>query len=429
MVKHSRRKSKLIRFLSVALCVCLMIPTMGATAADSLGEMRAQSEKLGQQKQQLEEENKRLDAAKAEKEEYQQNLNSQINVVVEEISNLEKEIDLLDKEIVKLEAKLEAAEAEMGDTLDEFYDRISALYMSGSSELTTLEVLLNAEDIHDLTLKMNVMDSINEHDSLLVEKIEEYSKKTEADRQEQKTRQEELADRKKDMDAKETELNGLLEENSRVLSEIAEEKASKSQQIEDIEVDQAAIDAEIKETLRKFEEEQQRKAEEQRKAQQQQNQQNNTGGSTDDSFTPPGTDDNYTPPADNGGWIWPMSGTVTQEFWGSGGGWHGALDISSGGNAPVYAAKSGTVADLESNWSPAMGTGGMASYGNYVLISHDSVYSSRYAHLVTVVVSKGEYVSQGQLIGYEGNTGNSFGRHLHFEIRQNAVRVDPRGYL
>lgn len=426
MVKHSRRKSKLIRFLSVALCVCLMIPTMGATAADSLDEMRAQSEKLSQQKQQLEAESKRLDAEKAEKEEYQQNLNSQINVVVEEISNLEKEIDLLDKEIIKLEAKLEAAEAEMGDTLDEFYDRISALYMSGSSELTTLEVLLNAEDIHDLTLKLNVMDSINEHDSLLLEKIEEYSKKTEADRQEQKTRQEELANRKKDMDAKKTELDGLLEENSRVLSEIAEEKASKSQQIEDIEVDQAAIEDEIRETLRKFEEEQKRKAEERRKAQeQQQNQRDNTGGNPDNGFTPPETDGDYTPPADNGGWMWPISGTVTQYY--SGG--HPAYDISSGGNAPVYAAKSGTVADLESNWSPAMGTSNMASYGNYVYLYHDGTYSSRYAHLVTVVVSPGQYVSKGQLIGYEGNTGNSFGRHLHFEIWENGSRVNPGRFI
>ena len=73
---------------------------------------------------------------------------------------------------------------------------------------------------------------------------------------------------------------------------------------------------------------------------------------------------------------------------------------------------------------------GNASYGNCVKIKHPNGYYTLYAHMEKVYVKKGQYVSTGQDIGYMGNTGRSFGAHLHFEIRtKNDTRINPQPYL
>ena len=75
---------------------------------------------------------------------------------------------------------------------------------------------------------------------------------------------------------------------------------------------------------------------------------------------------------------------------------------------------------------------GSNSYGNYVKVKHDNGYSTLYAHLAkgTVAVSNGQRVSKGQRLGYMGDTGNSYGAHLHFEVRNESdERIDPTPYL
>lgn len=98
---------------------------------------------------------------------------------------------------------------------------------------------------------------------------------------------------------------------------------------------------------------------------------------------------------------------------------HTGLDLHStkGQGDPVYAAAPGKVIKVQGEWNPAMGKSGMASYGNYVMIDHGNGVSTMYAHALKVCVSVGQDVDKGQLIMYEGSTGNSSGAHVHFEIR------------
>ena len=72
--------------------------------------------------------------------------------------------------------------------------------------------------------------------------------------------------------------------------------------------------------------------------------------------------------------------------------------------------------------------GWLGSYGYVIYIQHPGGRETRYGHLSKILVSAGQQVSQGQKIALSGNTGNSTGPHLHFELRINGTPVDPRNY-
>ena len=132
----------------------------------------------------------------------------------------------------------------------------------------------------------------------------------------------------------------------------------------------------------------------------------------------------------------PVSVSITSTFGGryhpTTGEWqdaHGAIDIGGvGTGTPVIATKSGEINFVNTGCSVGDHSCG-GSYGNYIKIDHGDGIESLYAHLSEVLVSKGDSVNQGQIIGYTGNTGRSTGPHLHFEIRLNGTRVDPLDYV
>jgi murein DD-endopeptidase MepM/ murein hydrolase activator NlpD len=123
--------------------------------------------------------------------------------------------------------------------------------------------------------------------------------------------------------------------------------------------------------------------------------------------------------------IWPANGPVTSGFGGrsSPGGIgstnHQGVDLGIPVGTPIRAADSGRVAIA----------GPMGGYGNYICVQHSGSMSTCYAHLSSIGVGVGKNVSQGQVIAQSGNTGNSTGPHLHFEVRINGGAVDPMGYL
>ena len=94
---------------------------------------------------------------------------------------------------------------------------------------------------------------------------------------------------------------------------------------------------------------------------------------------------------------------------------HRGTDIPAPERTPILAAHSGTV--LVSGWND--------SYGNQVLLDNGAGLSTRYAHMTQTAVTAGEAVTAGQIIGYVGSTGDSTGNHLHFEVMQNGVRMNP----
>lgn len=118
--------------------------------------------------------------------------------------------------------------------------------------------------------------------------------------------------------------------------------------------------------------------------------------------------------------IWPLNGPLTGVFGEARPGhMHAGIDIAVAEGTPIRAADSGSVALM----------GWVGGYGNYTCVQHTASMSTCYAHQSSFATSNGASVSQGQVIGYSGNTGNSTGPHLHFEVRINGSPVDPMGYL
>jgi murein DD-endopeptidase MepM/ murein hydrolase activator NlpD len=119
--------------------------------------------------------------------------------------------------------------------------------------------------------------------------------------------------------------------------------------------------------------------------------------------------------------IWPVAGIVSQPYHqtGSAESRHEGIDIIAETNALVVSAARGIV--IESGWDRDL--------GKFVKVDHDFQTATLYGHLSRAYVQEGDHVEKGASIGAVGNTGNSFGPHLHYEIRVRGKSVDPDPYL
>jgi murein DD-endopeptidase MepM/ murein hydrolase activator NlpD len=140
----------------------------------------------------------------------------------------------------------------------------------------------------------------------------------------------------------------------------------------------------------------------------------------------PGNAPAYVPgdsgPTSAGRLIWPVGpgATLTQPYHRG----HEALDIANRNRGPIFAAAAGKVVRAQYGWN--------GGYGNVIIIDHGNGMQTLYGHNEKLYVTVGQYVDQGQTISWMGNTGNvrgPTGIHLHFEVRINGVKYDPRNYF
>lgn len=130
---------------------------------------------------------------------------------------------------------------------------------------------------------------------------------------------------------------------------------------------------------------------------------------------------------------WPLSQHIlTQGWYYNDGSLHQAIDMRAIVGTPVMAAEDGTV-EIVYHWNGKRTQGDTNSYGNMVKIRHANwnggTLHTLYAHLNSINVKQGQVVKTGEVIGYSGNTGNSFGAHLHFEVRWKNKRTNPLVWL
>lgn len=434
MAKKQIKKSIFKRVIAAALVLALAaVPTtigLGTVAfAQSSSELKGdinslEAEQDALKKQQQEVKNK-LASLKADKEkqlEYKQVLDEQLTAIQEEVNVINKKIKALDKEIKAKQAEIKENEKVITETFAQLKKRIRALYLAG--EASTLEILLNAENIADFADKMEVMRSITSHDSALIDtlktelgKIKEQKALIEKDRQE-------VADARTELEVKKAEIQELVNESAAVIAEIEASENEANSLAAQLEAEFDATSSQLEDIYNQYyaaldEEEKKRQEAAGDKVVQVGDKDYNNNHDAGNNFVQ-GSGTAY------GQFIWPTPGTtiITSGVgprWGTS---HNGIDISSGNayGQPIVASDGGTViVAVHSGWG--------GGYGHHVMIDHGNGYVTVYGHASSVIVNTGDRVSQGQTIAYIGSTGWSTGPHLHFEIRRNGAICDPELYV
>lgn len=123
----------------------------------------------------------------------------------------------------------------------------------------------------------------------------------------------------------------------------------------------------------------------------------------------------------SGSYHWPVeAGVISSEYGARWGKMHKGIDIAADVGEPVYAVADGEV---------IYAGDGLRGYGNVIIVQHADRVSSLYAHNSELKVKQGDHVAQGSLIALMGSTGHSTGPHVHFELRQGDVAVNPHSLL
>lgn len=434
------------RMISFAVSLTLIASTAHAypfhvdnrVKAKTLAEIQAERE---ENKQKIDEINQKLDALYGKQEsqkEYQQELMNQIALYKANIESLNNEITAISNEISEAEANIKAIDdsivqmqADIDEGVEKFKARLYSMYVSTDNSLAG--VVLGSTSFYDMVVNKEMLKRIADYDKELIDGILKNIDDIETSRKELENQKRILEMKQIDLENRKKEKNDELDDYNRKMAETEEvlqmlkneenslnmDKEDLNQIIANLDAEDAKIQADIKRQQELLQQQQQ----------QNQNQNNNNGGGNSGPI--------YVTPPSGGGFMWPTPGFyyISSRF---GFRWeklHGGIDIGDAGihGAAVVASKSGTVGGVcnscNHNYYKVYDCGHGNGYGNYVYIIHDGTFATRYAHLTSVIVSPGEYVQQGQVIGYVGCTGYSMGSHLHFEIYANGSRIDPLNYV
>lgn len=404
------------KIISVILVLIILCSTNISLAVDE--------QQLNSQKQSN---NQKITETEAKKEKIQEikdetvnevvKLDSQIDEYQSQINSLEDQIVEANTKIADANAKLEKAQNDYEKQQETLEERVVALYEAG--ETTYLDVLLSSSNsITDFISSYYIVSEIAECDLELLNEIDRQKTEIENAKKELENSKNELTSAKASKEQVSSQLQSTKNEKSKYVEQLSEQEKQLQAQIDEIKQANISIDQQIK--AYQAELERKRKEEEERKKQQNNNSSNNSNSNSSSNTAPSAS-----------GFIYPVPASyakVTTGWYYSDGRLHGASDFGSAGidGQPVYAVADGIVV-----LTAALTT----SYGNYVLIAHDNGLFTLYAHgqAGSIAVSKGQRVKQGQQIMRVGNTGNSFGSHLHFEVRTSPGlyenRKNPINYL
>ena len=341
-------------------------------------------------------------------------LDSEIATYTDKITELQTQIDTINSQVTQYQEDLQNSAQLYNSAQDVYTTRLRTIYENGIPSV--FEILVSSDGIGDFFSKLNVYTSILEYDQSLIGNM--------------KTQKEYVDYLKNGIEEGKLSVEQLSYDYEKSSSELEEIKGQKQDKVDSLNSSKTMLLAASKVLLDEQEEAEAKLQQEIANASQ--NNQNNGYFS--------------------GIFLWPTTSSyITGSFgWYSPGGyqsWHSGTDIGVSIGTQVFAAASGTVIRAvtvtndpngpytsggykDHSFSTANGLG----YGNYIMLdngvdSNGNRLYTLYGHLSSVNVSVGQTVTQGQVIGYSGNTGNSYGAHLHFEVRVNGTAVDPMSYF
>lgn len=396
------------RSLALLCALVMIVASLFSVTTVSADEVADKREELNQLKQEQEELEKEIDSLGDSVDDQQKKVNglwAQVNNLGKQIDGYRTKIDALDKQIKEQEARIaqltddiKAKEDELEAIIAKLKKRLHAMEKTGN--YSPLQLLMSTASYEDYLLKNKIVQSIAKHDQGLIDKAEEEKAAIEKARTELEDKKKETEAEKKEQEESKSKLDAQYSQYDDTYTraknaQIALEKklGTYEKKLAQVKRAEDELDREIAALL------------------------------------------NGTPPTSTygGKMYWPAPGmnVISSPFGYRNSGFHGGTDIWGYGclGKPIVAAASGTVIKAQSMHY---------SYGNFVMIDHGLDSAGRrivtlYAHMrYSPSVSVGQSVTGGSTqLGVIGNTGESYGAHLHFEVRVDNVRVDAvkNGYI
>ncbi|MCQ2512622.1 MAG: peptidoglycan DD-metalloendopeptidase family protein [Lachnospiraceae bacterium] len=398
------KKYKFLSLFLITILMSLVLSTVaGADVSDDLKDANALQNEL---QAELAENQQKVNSLK----EKQGNLESEIAEVDAQIEDISKTLEDYAAKLEEKQARVNELVTQMEDLnvrIDDAYKRMSLrikyIYESGSTSF--LDAILSASSIEDVINNIAYTEEITRYDQRMQEELMGMLNQLNANKKEA---DQALADIQALYDAQEQERKVLEDLQSIKYGELAVTEEELNKEMAAME----SLNAELEANADKISE--------------LSSQLDNMDWLDDDDYNDDDDDGGggYAPQI-SGSWIWPLDNYfyVSSGFGARWGSFHAGIDIPAPEGTPVKAVDGGIV--VLARWSPTYDT------GNYIVIYHGNGVYSEYMHLSDIWVYDGQYVSQGQYIGAVGNTGESYGAHLHLSkgigdcYWQN--RVDPFG--
>lgn len=420
-VKDWRSSAAALVVAFVIAMGCLITPAIGATNdANKQKQINGQISDLREQMGEMSEDAAKLlekiDALEARKKDLEGKTNAlqgEIRTVETELTDANNRLAAVQRSIDQAQAKLDDATRQIAENKTKLEDLAIAAYMGGEPSENLAGFLLRGGDLREATAADEYRSQVVTDRKELLEaqrKLELQAKdaraaleavkaQAEADRALVVQRQSQLEAQKSSLLALQAQAVEDAKKQGEVLGEVEAKRASIQAEMDGLQRQSDAIAERIR----------------------QQQAANSSKGATPSRGTPA--------PAGRGIFANPVPGMPMTSPFGMRqhpvlGGYrmHNGQDFGAPSGTPIHAAADGVVITV----MPSSQSGG---YGNYTCIDHGSGLASCYAHQSQFMVSDGQRVKRGQVIGLVGSTGYSTGAHLHFEVRINGVPVDPRSYL
>lgn len=400
-------------WVALLLILTLLVGMVPAAAADKVSDAKEKLDALQEEKDAIDEKIEQLQSQLSDNLSQMEDIVAQKNLIDQEIFLLYNQVENINQQISAYSALI----ADKQDEVDAAQEHLQLLQAQNKSRIRAMEknsrlsywsVLFKANSFMDLLDRLRMIQEIAEADRMRLEQVRQAAKAVEdaksaleTEKASLQTVRDSLRTTQNDLQLKRQVADGLLAS-----------LVAKGQEFEALLEDSEAQQEELADKLAKAEDE----YEDAKYWQEQQNKPKPPAGGAGTGNTVGGVTwlipINYTYFSSPFGYRWhPLSGEWKM---------HKGVDLAALEGREIYATRSGYV-----SWT------GYEEYGagNYVQINHGDGYKSIYMHMTYYIVSVGQWVEAGQVIGYCGTTGGSTGPHLHFGISYNGEYVNPANYI
>ncbi len=385
-----KNNKKLIKYFLMAFLVCgISVMVYGDDLDDAREDLENMESTLDDTLEYIES----IKDLKEDEEEYVKALDGKLEEYALELYNLGLDIATKEAEIEQAELDIDKAEEDIALQYADMKLRIQYMYENG--EISDLQMIFDSENMADMLNRAEYINKITEYDRDMLIKLKNTKEALELTKAELESQREELLTLKADAEDRYASTEALIADKETVIQtyegHINESEMSAEEIQKEIE-EQEKLIAELEEIERQRE-----------------------LANTQIMY-------------DGGKMMWPLPGYTklsddygmrNDPFGGPGQKMHNGIDIPAPSGTPIIAAYDGQVAWSYYNWSA----------GNWVGIDHGDGLYTVYMHMSAMLVSEGQYVKKGDVIGLVGTTGSSTGNHLHFAVRLDGSYVNPHNYV